>query len=269
LVRDNEGDWSLPQFITLTGGSLGWQAGIQATDVILVFTTRKGVEGLMHDKFTIGVDASASAGPVGRNAAAATDGSLKSEILSYSRSRGLFAGVAIDGSVLDIDNEAHAMFYGSQSSELPRQVPQSAVELRQYLVNLSSGAPTLAAPVSVAPSTGKPAATILPGDRLEALRQSLNQTSGQLQTILTPPWQKYLALPKQIAAPPVAGQALPVEELKSTLARFDRVAKSPEYPQLTARPEFQSTYHNLQVYVHELTAGTTPTLNLPPPPSVN
>ncbi len=65
LVRDNDGEWSLPQFVTLTGGSVGWQAGIQGTDVVLVFTTPKGVEGLLQGKFTIGADASASAGPVG------------------------------------------------------------------------------------------------------------------------------------------------------------------------------------------------------------
>ena len=106
MVRDNDGEWSLPQFLTLTGGSVGWQAGIQGTDVVLVFTTKKGVEGLLGGKFTIGADASATAGPVGRNAAAATDATLRSEILSYSRSRGLFLGVAIDGSVLEIDQEA-------------------------------------------------------------------------------------------------------------------------------------------------------------------
>jgi lipid-binding SYLF domain-containing protein len=91
FVRDAEGEWSLPQFITLTGGSVGWQAGIQATDVVLVFKSRKGVESVMKRKFTIGADASVSAGPVGRDAEAATDAALKAEILSYSRSRGLFA----------------------------------------------------------------------------------------------------------------------------------------------------------------------------------
>ncbi len=137
LVRDNEGEWSLPQFVTLTGGSVGWQAGIQGSDVILVFTTKKGVEGLLSGKFTIGADAAASAGPVGRNAAAATDATLKSEILSYSRSRGLFLGVSIDGSVLEIDQEAHQAFYGSPSSQLPHQLPAVAAELRQELVSLT------------------------------------------------------------------------------------------------------------------------------------
>lgn len=113
MVRDAEGEWSLPQFVTLKGGSLGGQVGIQGTDVILVFKTRKGVEGLMNGKFTIGADASVSAGPLGRDAEAATDASLKAEILSYSRSRGLFIGISLDGSALEIDNLAHLEFYGS------------------------------------------------------------------------------------------------------------------------------------------------------------
>ena len=92
LVRDHEGEWSLPQFVTLTGGSVGWQAGIQGSDIVLVFMTKKSVEGMLRNTFTIGADVSAAAGPVGRDAAAATDERLKAEILSYSRSRGLFLG---------------------------------------------------------------------------------------------------------------------------------------------------------------------------------
>ena len=82
MVRDADGEWSLPQFLTLTGGSVGWQAGIQNTDVVLVFTTRKGVERLMKGEFTIGVDASASAGPVGRETAVGTNSNLQSEVYS-------------------------------------------------------------------------------------------------------------------------------------------------------------------------------------------
>ena len=93
MVRDAEGEWSLPQFVTLTGGSVGWQAGVQGTDVVLVFLTKKSVEGLWRGKFTIGADASVAAGPVGHDAAAATDARLRAEILSYSRSRGLFIGL--------------------------------------------------------------------------------------------------------------------------------------------------------------------------------
>jgi len=111
MVRGKAG-WSDPVFLTLAGGSFGWQIGAQAADVILVFKNRRGLDSLVNGKFTLGADAAVSAGPVGRNAAAATDVQLKSEIYSYSRSRGLFAGVALDGSVLDIDKDADAAYYG-------------------------------------------------------------------------------------------------------------------------------------------------------------
>ena len=93
-VRNASGGWSNPSFVTLTGGSVGWQAGAQSTDVILVFKSRKSVDAIARGKFTLGADASVAAGPVGRHAEAGTDIQLKSEIYSYSRNRGLFAGVA-------------------------------------------------------------------------------------------------------------------------------------------------------------------------------
>ena len=111
MVRDEQGAWQAPQFVSLTGGSVGWQAGVQATDVILVFKTQKSIQGLMEGKFTLGVDAAAAAGPVGREATAATDATLKAEIYSYSRSRGLFAGVSLDGSALQIEYEANQSYY--------------------------------------------------------------------------------------------------------------------------------------------------------------
>lgn len=113
-VRGRDGTWSNPTFISITGGSVGFQAGVQSTDVVLVFRTRRGVEGIVNGKFTLGADASVAAGPVGRNANSSTDAQLKAEIYSYSRSRGLFAGVALDGAVLSIDDEANAAVYGGE-----------------------------------------------------------------------------------------------------------------------------------------------------------
>ncbi|RME34191.1 MAG: hypothetical protein D6786_05570 [Gammaproteobacteria bacterium] len=106
------GKWGLPVFMTLAGGSFGFQIGASSTDVILVFKNRRGLDNLLRGKFTLGADASVAAGPVGRQAEAATDAALKAEIYSYSRSRGLFAGIALDGSVLEIDHAATARFYG-------------------------------------------------------------------------------------------------------------------------------------------------------------
>lgn len=113
-VRDRDGQWSQPIFLKLVAGSIGWQIGAQSTDVVLVFKTKRSVEGLLHGKFTLGADAAVAAGPVGRRGEAATDAELKAEIVSYSRSRGLFAGVSLEGAQLDVDHEADASFYGKQ-----------------------------------------------------------------------------------------------------------------------------------------------------------
>ena len=112
-VRQADGTWSNPAYITLTGGSFGFQAGVQSADIILVFRTPRGVDNLVSGKFTLGADASVAAGPVGRQASAATDSELKAEILTYARARGLFAGVALDGSVLSLDYDAIERVYGA------------------------------------------------------------------------------------------------------------------------------------------------------------
>ncbi len=121
VVRGEDNSWSNPAFITLTGGSLGWQIGAQSTDIILVFKTREGVDGITKGKFTLGADASIAAGPVGRHTAIATDIQFKAEVFSYSRSRGIFAGVALEGAGVTMDRVANAAFYGS-SSITPEQI---------------------------------------------------------------------------------------------------------------------------------------------------
>lgn len=138
-VRNADGSWSNPSYVTITGGSLGLQAGVQSTDVVLVFRTRRGVDSMVHGKFTLGADAAVAAGPVGRNANASTDGELKAEIYSYSRSRGLFAGVALDGAVLAIDHDANEKVFGDNTTARQifegkvRDVPGTIVEFRDLL----------------------------------------------------------------------------------------------------------------------------------------
>ncbi|HWR58902.1 MAG TPA: lipid-binding SYLF domain-containing protein [Thermodesulfovibrionales bacterium] len=114
VVRE-EGGWSNPAFISITGGSVGWQIGAESTDIILVFKSRKGVDSMLKSKFTLGADAAVAAGPVGRQASAATDVQLKAEIYSYSRSRGLFAGISLEGASLQIDDEADVAFYNKDA----------------------------------------------------------------------------------------------------------------------------------------------------------
>jgi lipid-binding SYLF domain-containing protein len=112
MVQKSPGIWSNPAFISLVGGSFGWQIGAEATDLILIFKSRRSVEGIKNGKFTIGADASVAAGPVGRNASASTDILFKAEIVSYSRNRGVFAGVSLGGASLQINDDANVAFYG-------------------------------------------------------------------------------------------------------------------------------------------------------------
>ena len=119
-VKRADGTWSNPAFVTLTGGSIGFQAGVQSADIVLVFRSERGLDSIVNGKFTLGADAGVAAGPVGRNASAATDGQLKAEIWSWSRARGLFAGVALDGAVLAIDDAADEAVYGRDTT--PRMI---------------------------------------------------------------------------------------------------------------------------------------------------
>ena len=124
-VKTRDGTWSNPSFIALTGGSIGFQAGVSSTDVVLVFRTQRGVDSIVHGKFTLGADASAAAGPVGRSATASTDAQLHAEIYSYSRARGLFAGASLDGSAITIDNDANQAVYGEGVT--PRRIFEGGV----------------------------------------------------------------------------------------------------------------------------------------------
>ena len=116
LSARRDGTWTAPTFMTLTGGSFGLQIGGQATDVVLVIMNRRGVENLVRNQFKLGADASVAAGPVGRDAQASTDLALRAEILSYSRARGLFAGMTINGSTVRGDLDANQRFYGTRAS---------------------------------------------------------------------------------------------------------------------------------------------------------
>lgn len=104
--------WTGPAAVRIGGGSFGAQIGVDSTDVVLLVMNQRGMDHLAADKFTIGADATAAAGPVGRSAAADTDASLHAEILSYSRSRGAFAGIALDGTVISADHSEDRKLYG-------------------------------------------------------------------------------------------------------------------------------------------------------------
>jgi lipid-binding SYLF domain-containing protein len=112
--RMDNGKWSNPAFIKIGGGNFGLQIGAQATDLVLVFTSKDGFKGLLDGKVKLGADAAVAAGPVGRDAQVATDVLLKSPVLAYSRSKGLFAGIVLDGAVVSINDSANARVYGKE-----------------------------------------------------------------------------------------------------------------------------------------------------------
>ena len=112
-VRDKStGAWSNPGFLTINGGSFGAQIGFQSIDLVLVIENQRGLEQLVKNQFKVGADASVAAGPVGRDASAATDIQMRAQILSYSRTRGLFAGVTLNGATIRQDRDANERFYG-------------------------------------------------------------------------------------------------------------------------------------------------------------
>lgn len=160
LVRRDDGTWSGPVFVNLTGGSFGFQWGVQSTDVVLVFTSRQSVEGITGGKVTLGADASVAAGPVGRQTAAATDIGLTAQVYSYSRNKGLFVGVALDGSALTIDNGANSAFYnrpGILASEIMSgaglNIPPAGT---QFVGAIQQSATPAAVSGSAAPAVSSP-----------------------------------------------------------------------------------------------------------------
>lgn len=134
VIRQDDSSWSNPAFVTLTGGSFGWQIGAQSTDIILVFKTRKGVEGIDNGKMTLGADASIAAGPVGRQASAATDLEFQAEVVSYSRNRGLFAGVSFEGAGVTMDRNANVAFY-SDTALTPAKIFVSSPNIAPAVAN--------------------------------------------------------------------------------------------------------------------------------------
>lgn len=281
VVRDGAtGAWRPPTFVTLTGGSLGWQAGIQASDLILVFKTQKSVQGLMKGKFTIGADASAAAGPVGRQAAAATDAQLGAEILSYSRSRGLFAGVALDGTAIQVDGAANQAFYGnsgfnptSPTLAPNAPLPQSAVRLISAIAQYTGGAAAtnvaqatgVLSPANMAagpPPAGAPSAAPAVPD-LGAVRAELAKQSQQLLGLLDDNWKRFLALPQEIVTE--KGQVSPAT-LTDVINRYEAVLRDPQYQALTQRPEFRATLELLRRYREFSAIVSQPMPFLPPPP---
>jgi hypothetical protein len=191
-----------------------------------------------------------AAGPVGRKASAGTDLELKAEIYSYSRSRGLFAGVALDGSALQIDHSANRRYYAGTPQSA---IPTSALRLIERL-----------AAYSASPKRFPVAQRAAPVAHAGDLRQRLAANASALYRLLDQQWRAFLALPAEVFAegPPPTAQAL-----AHSLRNFDVVASEAHYRALAQRPEFLATHQLLKQYVQQRTASATASLSLPPPPS--
>src|SRR5262245_4040393 len=142
-TEDGSGPWGAPLMVSLKGGSFGFQIGGQSSDFVLLVMDPKGIDHLLKSKFSLGADVSVAAGPVGRNAEASTDVTLHAEILSYSRSRGIFAGLSLEGASLAQDNKGNNAVYGHRVVarevllESRTRVPRAARDLVDALEELS------------------------------------------------------------------------------------------------------------------------------------
>ena len=157
VARQPDGTWNNPAFITLHGGGIGVQAGIESTDVVLVFRTAQSLDRFLKGKgkLTLGADIGIAAGPVGREAEVATDARLQAEIFSYSRSRGLFAGASLAGAALLIDHKANEEFYAPHPAAVTVHENAALDQLKSWLTRLSTP-PAPAPTVFVAPGSPPP-----------------------------------------------------------------------------------------------------------------
>jgi lipid-binding SYLF domain-containing protein len=151
-VRTPSGEWSNPAFVTLTGGSMGFQFGMESADVVLVFGNDRSVKNISDGRFTLGGDAAAVAGPLGKRSTAAVTG--RSEVYIYTHSRGLFAGAAFEGARLDVDEEGNALFYGDGRAALGPADARSPASAARFLETLANATSAVASYPNGAPSGG-------------------------------------------------------------------------------------------------------------------
>ena len=268
VIRDANGAWQPPRMIQIAGGSFGYQIGVQATDLVLVFRTPQSVQSLLKGTLKVGVDASAAIGPVGRQTSAGTDFRTAAEILSYSRARGAFVGASIDGSTISLEPSAEAIYY-----QPPGSFPASAAQLLQVINAYTAPQPVAQPPVlpltpgQVVPAPGT-SGWIPTGQRsgdVESARAQLDSAYRQLNSYAAtqgPDWQAYLALPPEVSTP---NQTPNPQAIQTALQKYEAVCHNPQYTALSTRPDFQQTLVSLRRMSDIRTASNT-SGQLPPPP---
>ncbi len=269
LTRAANGQWAAPRFIQIAGGNFGYQIGVQATDLILVFRSPQSVNNVLNGTLKVGVDASAAAGPYGRQASAGTDIGLSAEILSYSLARGAFIGASIDGSAISLDPAAEATYY-----QPPGTFPASALTLLQTVNAYSAVAPVVASTMQAATAAttstgGWVAAGTRPSSDTEATRQQLDTSSRKLAAKVDDSWKQYLALPPEVYMP---NQVPSPQATQQALQKYEDVAHNSQFAALHSCPEFQQTLAALRKMADVRTASNTSTtstpntISLPSPP---
>jgi lipid-binding SYLF domain-containing protein len=201
-----EQGWSAPVFFTMTGGSFGFQAGGQASDLVLIIRTDDGMQHLLQSKFKLGADASAAAGPVGRDAQAATDLTMRAQVLTYSRSRGLFLGVSVGGAVIHQDQADTQAFYGKNwtfYSLLKGEVP-STQDSQVLLKTVEKYAPTPKVRAQVTPPAAAPAATAAPTAPAATPPSTMSTVPSAAPVTTAPP-----STATPVEAPPPASDLTP------------------------------------------------------------
>jgi len=168
----NNGSWTAPAPITMTGGSIGFQIGLQGVDLVMMIMNDRGMQALLTNRFKVGADASAAAGPVGRHVEGSTDWKLRAEVLTYSRARGLFAGVTINGSTISQDEDATRELYGkfvpfktilTGATDMPRGGGEPFVAaVRKAVATANNSGNASSTPVNPPPPPHAPAATPAP-----------------------------------------------------------------------------------------------------------
>ncbi len=252
LTRDSRGQFQGPEFITFAGGSVGWQVGIQSNDLLIVFRTPRSLDSIRQGRLTLGANASVAAGPIGRYAGAATDSSLQAEILTYSRSRGLFAGVSLQGSSIQLDPSATQRFYQLSPSNQNPVVPPIVYALVNELNHFAYSGAVQAKPGTTA------------GDRApsDPEIQKLATDVAALQARVDSQWKEYLALPNQW----LSTNRVTSTDLQGILVRYERIETNPQFDKLRNLQEFKQVLEDLRKLAGPPQASSDE-LILPPPPA--
>lgn len=269
IRRDRDQNWRAPEFIDLFGGGVGWQVGIQATDLVLVFRSPGSLQNMQQGKVTLGGDVSVAAGPIGRTASAATDRDLRAEILSYSRSRGLYAGISLNGSSLQLDLPATQRYYQITPTS-QGVVPPAAIALVNELNTLARvRAPSQHPQNETTMPSPRPTLSADPPRHAEdevelqwraETIEEIASSIASLQTRLDAQWQEYLVLPTSWKEP----ASVTPEDIQAVVVRYERVATNPQFAALSSQPEFVRILKLLRKLAVE--AAEQSRLNLPPPP---